>query len=290
MRGAELVVGNVVLPDRGPGYWACMLRSFLCGILVAALLAPQAGAWGRDGHELIAMIAEKHLTARARAEVARLLEQGETLASIATWADAVRPDRKETNTWHYINLPVTVQQGDWKKWCPDTGCVAGIIPEMQRRLRSSTASRQEKAEALKFLVHFVGDLHQPLHAGDRGDRGGNDVAVVFLDRPSNLHSIWDTSLLMWMLEKDPGLRNRLSAGVGYWQRRSMSAGGIDTWVWESHDLSRDVAYANLPDPGSAKTPIQLGAGYAQKAAPAIRLQIQRAGVRLARLLNETFSS
>ena len=267
-----------------------MVRPLLSGLLLLALLAPRAGAWGRDGHELIAQIASLYLNAKARAEVARLLEQGETLASVASWADAVRPDRRETSTWHYINLPVTEKHGDWRKWCPETGCVAGIIPEMQRRLRSTTASRQEKAEALKFLVHFVGDVHQPLHAGDRGDRGGNDVAVVFAGRPSNLHAIWDTSLLMWMLERNPGLRKQLAAGPGYWQRRSMSKGSVDTWAWESHNVSRDVAYANLPAPTPDNAPSQLGASYAEKAAPSIRLQIERAGVRLARLLNETLGA
>ncbi len=248
------------------------------------LIHTAAWGWGREGHALIGHIAERHLTPEARAAVAKLLGPGESLASVGSWADEIRNERRETSTWHYINLPITAARGDWRAYCPASGCVVGVIPDMLARLRNPALSPAERGEALKFLTHFVGDLHQPLHTGDRGDRGGNDVPVVFLDRPANLHSIWDTPLLMWMLEQDPGLRARLERGVNYWQRRHLERGTLDDWAWEAHSVARDVVYRHLPD----GNPAMIGQDYARHAAPAIELQIQRAGVRLARLLNEAF--
>lgn len=264
----------------GIGYWRSMYRS----LALLFLLTAPAWSWGREGHSLIGVIAERHLNPEARAAVAQLLEPGESLASIGSWADAIRGERKETSTWHYINLPVSAARGDWRAYCPETGCVVGVIPEMIARLRNPSLSRMEKAEALKFLTHFVGDLHQPLHVADKGDRGGNDVPVVFLDRASNLHSIWDTPILMWMLENDRGLRERLTRRVGYWERRRMAGGSLNDWAWEAHAISRDVAYQRLPE----GTPKVLGVEYARNAAPAVEMQLQRAGLRLARVLNELF--
>ncbi|MCL4793913.1 MAG: S1/P1 nuclease [Bryobacteraceae bacterium] len=259
-----------------------MLRS----LALLLLLQSAAWGWGRDGHALIGRIAERHLTPEARAAVARLLEDGETLSSIGSWADEIRNERRETSTWHYINLPITQPRGDWRAYCPASGCVVSVIPDMMARLRDRSRSRAERAEALKFLTHFVGDLHQPLHTGDRGDRGGNDVPVVFRDRPGNLHSIWDTPILLWMFERDPGLRARLERGAGYWQRRRIERGTLDDWAWEAHAVARDVVYHHLPD----GNPALLGEHYARQAAPAVELQVMRAGVRLARLLNEVFGA
>lgn len=254
--------------------------------LLLILAASTAWGWGREGHDLIGRIAARHLSPEARAGVAALLESGETLASVGSWADEIRGQRRETSTWHYINLPITEPRGDWRAWCPPTGCVVSVIPDMIARLRDPSLDRAAKAEALKFLTHFVGDLHQPLHTADRGDRGGNDVPVVFLDRPANLHSVWDTPILRWMFEQEAGLAERLAGGVNYWERRKMEAGSLDDWAWEAHGISRDVAYRDLPD----GNPVVLGEAYARRAAPAIELQLQRAGVRLARLLNEVFAA
>lgn len=247
-------------------------------------LSPAFG-WGREGHEIIARIAEKYLTKEARAQVAQLLEKGETMGSVASWGDEIRPQRRETGTWHYINIPLNAPRGDWKAYCPATGCVIGVIPKMQETLRSASASRQEKADALKFLIHFVGDMHQPLHTGDNGDRGGNDVQIVYRNRAGNLHSVWDTGLLLSYFDANPGLKNRLLQGPGYWTRRSMRKGTLDGWLWEARDASRDTAYRNLPN----ERPAQLDAEYAAKAKPVVERQLERAGVRLAKLLNETFA-
>lgn len=239
--------------------------------------------WGREGHALVAGIAERRLNAKARSQVAALLEPGETLASIAAWADEVRPQRPETSTWHYINVPVQTARGDYRPYCPNTGCVVEVVPRMLARLKDPSLSRVERAEALKFAVHFVGDLHQPLHCGDNGDRGGNDVKVVFRDQPTNLHSLWDTPLVLFLLQSSAGKRDEIVRGPGWMSARTMRKGGPEDWVWEAQAASRNIAYGNL----SAGEPAVLGEEYARKASPVIELQLQRAGVRLAALLNAT---
>jgi hypothetical protein len=256
-----------------------MRRSLLAVLLLAA---PQASfAWGVQGHKLVARVANAMLSAKAKAEVARLLEPGETLESVSAWADEVRPRRRNTGPWHYINIPITAGRGPLAPFCPEEGCVVRAIEQMVARLSDPQASREAKAEALKFLVHFVGDLHQPLHAGDSGDRGGNDVAVVFFNHTTNLHSIWDTPLLEALVKRNPQFAARPWRGVGRVTRQKHAAGTPADWAWESQELSKTVAYANLP----AASPALLGEGYQAKALPVIRLQIQRAGVRLATLLN-----
>lgn len=259
-----------------------MPSRWIRALILVLSCSPTCLAWGREGHRLVAAIAEQKINRKAQSEVAQLLAPGETLQSIASWADEVRPNRRETSTWHYINIPITAARGGLSQYCAPTGCVPRIIPEMMKRLQDRSLPMAERAEALKFLVHFVGDLHQPLHCGDRGDRGGNDVATVFRDRPGNLHSVWDTALLESMLAGDPGIKEKLGRKPGFFAALGMRGGGPDDWAWEAQALSRDVAYAHLP----AGSPALLDNEYATKAYPVIRKQIRRAGVRLARLLNE----
>ena len=259
------------------------MRTARVPVIILLLAAtPSLFGWGREGHRLIASIANQHLNAKARAEVARLLGS-ESLESIASWADEVRPQRRETSTWHYINIPVAAPRGDWKQYCPATGCVVGIIPQMQAKLRDRSLPDAERADALKFLVHFVGDMHQPLHAGDKGDRGGNDVQAVFFDRPTNLHSVWDTPILELAEQRQPQLKARLGRRAGFWERRRLRKGALEDWAWESRDISRDVAYAKLP----TARPAVLGEEYFAAALPSVEGQIRRGGVRLAQVLNET---
>lgn len=249
---------------------------------VLLTLALPAWPWGPEGHRLVAEIAWKHLSVTAKAEITRLLPEGETLVSVAPWADEVRPQRRETAPWHYINIPVEAARGVWRPYCPNDECIVTAIGRMAARLADRSLPAAERDEALRFVVHFVGDLHQPLHCGDRRDRGGNDVAVIFRQRPTNLHSIWDTPLLQEMLQRE-GARERLlrDAEPEEWQRES--AGTPEDWVWDSHRLSRDVAYAALPP----ERPALLDDEYAERAYPVIEEQVRRAGLRLATLLERT---
>lgn len=259
------------------------LRTFsLC--LALPWLAPPAWPWGAEGHRLVAEITWLHLSETAKASITGILPEGMTLASIASWADEVRPQRRETAPWHYINIPLDAPQGSWRPYCHDDECIITAIQRMAARVADPRLAAAERDEALRFVVHLVGDLHQPLHCGDRRDRGGNDVPVIFRRRPTNLHSIWDTALLREMLQGE-GTRDRLlrKAPPEEWERES--AGGPEQWVWDSHRFSRDVAYAALP-PGR---PALLDDEYAERAYLVIEAQIRRAGLRLAALLERTLA-
>ncbi|MBV8502593.1 MAG: S1/P1 nuclease [Paucibacter sp.] len=187
------------------------LRVLLAGAVAAGLFAgvSSALAWGADGHRLVAKEAESLLTPAARAQVDRLLklEPGATLESVSTWPDEVRTPA--TAPWHYVNLPrdsgcTYVAPRD----CPDGACVVEAI-ERQTAILASNAPDAERLMALKYVVHLVGDVHQPLHAGYADDKGGNTYQVQFAGRGTNLHSVWDSGLIRaW-----PGGLDALRAAV-----------------------------------------------------------------------------
>lgn len=251
-------------------------------LLLTAL--PSYG-WGREGHQLIARLAASQLNPKAKSAVSELLDPGETLESVSTWADEIRANRPETTTWHYINIPVTAK-GDWRKYCPDTDCVVSIVEKLERRMTSTSLSRKERRETLFFLVHFISDLHQPLHVGDKGDRGGNDVPTVYRNYAGNLHGTWDAGLILGYKETDPALWDRVMRRPSSWEWRRTVRGGPQQWVWQSHGIARDVAYPHLP----AQRPAMLGEDYAQAAKSSIEKQLRRAGLRVAAVLNRTLGS
>lgn len=172
-----------------------MLRTCLLGLLLA--FPTIAGAWGAHGHRIVGHLATAELSPAARAGVARLLagEADPTLAGVATWADELRDTdpvlEKATARWHFINFPRDQCQYVPPRDCPDGKCVVAAINRNFLILSDRGRSDAERRQALKFLVHFVGDVHQPLHAGDRPDRGGNDYQVNYRGEGWNLHSVWD---------------------------------------------------------------------------------------------------
>lgn len=252
------------------------------GLAAALLMTTPAFCWGPEGHRLIAEVAWRHASAASQAEIVKLLPPGETVMSVASWADEIRPQRRETAPWHYINIPVEAPPGEWRPYCPNDECIITAIQRFAAKLANRESPAAGREEALRFLVHFVGDLHQPLHCGDRRDRGGNDVAVVFRGKPTNLHSIWDTPLLLETLQGE-GVRERLLRGADHDEFRRAAAGGPEDWVWDSQQASRDVAYAALPP----ERPALLADEYAAQTYPVIERQIRLAGLRLAAMLNRT---
>lgn len=167
-------------------------RTFLWSLLICT--ANTAFAWGNQGHQVIAMLAEAQLSPAARKEVNRLLalEPGETLVSIATWADEHRSPA--TTAWHYVNFPRDSCTYEPKRNCPDGKCVVAAIEKQLEILESETLD-EKRLVALKYLVHLLGDIHQPLHAGYGDDRGGNTFQLQVFMRGSNLHALWDTGML-----------------------------------------------------------------------------------------------
>lgn len=178
-------------------------RRFLAGLLAALAVAPSVHAWGRQGHAIVAELAQRRLSPAAEAEVERLLapEHTRSLADIASWADELRSDdsrealAKATSKLHYINFRSDDCAYLPPRDCPDGQCVVGGLAKYVAVLADRSQPDAARLEALKFVVHFVGDVHQPLHAGYRDDKGGNAYQVQFQGKGTNLHSVWDSGLL-----------------------------------------------------------------------------------------------
>jgi len=237
-------------------------------------------AWGHEGHQIIALIAEHYMTDSAKAKATALLD-GSGIDAIASWADDYRRDHRETASWHYIDCPLAEPRIDMARDCQHGDCVVAKTEEFLGVLRDPAATQAAKAEALKFVVHFVGDLHQPLHDEDNHDKGGNTRYVVFERHPDNLHWVWDTGLLEH-INRDPAelaeeLEKRITAqDVADWEK-----GTVLDWANEGHHLAQAVAYGDLGD----ESPAPITAAYEKQADPAIEVQLERAAVRLAWLLN-----
>src|SRR5664279_2381701 len=176
------------------------LLALLAGLLATqgpAVPASDAAPWGAAGHRIIARVAESRLSKPALAEISRLLH-GQTIVDVATWADQIKGERSATGPWHYVDIPITDTTYDSLRWCPAGNCVVGALERQIAILGDKSRPDSVRSEALKWVVHLTEDIHQPLHAGDRGDRGGNDVKLTFLGQQSNLHSVWDSGLLTAM--------------------------------------------------------------------------------------------
>ena len=174
--------------------WIARCRKGSWVLLAAMVFSTQAAAWGSQGHQVVAAMAWELLQPATRAEVKRLLalEPGETLESLSTWADEHR--NPATGPWHYVNFPRGNCQYEPERDCPDGNCVVAAI-ERERVIWASNANDKTRLKALKYLVHLVADIHQPLHAGYRDDRGGNQFQLRAFMRGSNLHAVWDSGLL-----------------------------------------------------------------------------------------------
>jgi len=188
----------------------CIARASLACLSFAAALPLTAHAWGFEAHRLIAEVAEQQLTPAAKAETARLLalEPGATLSSVATWADEMRS--RETGPWHYVNFPHGSCSYDKVRDCPGGSCVVEAIGA-QLAILNSKATDAERLQALKFVVHLIGDVHQPLHAGYADDKGGNTVQLQSFGKGSNLHSLWDSGLVANRVGGALALKQEISA-------------------------------------------------------------------------------
>jgi hypothetical protein len=265
------------------------------GLAVAALFprAARLSAWGAEGHHIVARVAWALMTQAARDEATTILGGGEDVfVAASTWADEVRPGRPETYNWHFVDIPVDEAHFDAGRDCKPTergDCVIAEIARARAEVTDASRSANLKAESLKFLIHCVGDLHQPLHAVDDHDRGGNDVRVAPLGgetgRATNLHAVWDTGLISLSTETEAARAARLLD--------ELSAHPIDMsldvvkWAEESHDVALRVAYhypAFSPS-GPPLEPIALDASYRAAAITAVDRQLERGGARLGVLLN-----
>jgi len=250
----------------------------LCGSLPAF-------GWGPEGHDLVARLAAAHLTPAAAARVAEILGPGTTMQSISSWPDQIRRQREATGLWHYIDIPIDKPHLDMARDCPKGDCVIARIEEFQKVVVDPSATPVERKEALMFLVHFVGDMHQPLHSSDNKDKGGNDVKLDFFGRNYNLHSVWDSGLLGRMGKEDE-LFAQFSRDLTDKRAKKWGKGTVEEWAEQSHKAAQKVVYGKLPK-APAGGEIKVDAAYERLADAVIKDQIEKAGARLAALLNAT---
>lgn len=257
------------------------LKKHIIISLVILLVIPLTSftRWGQTGHRVVGEIAEQHLTRKARKEVDKLLD-GKSLAFVSTYADEIKSDIKYDDyyTWHYINMNLDEDYEDAEK-NPDGDLVTGI-EYCKKVITDENASDEDKAFHLKMLVHLIGDLHQPMHIGLREDRGGNDFKVQWFYKDSNLHRVWDNDMLdgfnMGYIELSENA-NRMSKH----QIAAIQEGTIVDWVNEVHELTREVYQ-------SAEAEENLRYRYSYEYLDTARTQLQIAGIRLAKVLNELF--
>ena len=309
----------------------------LLGAFIFLSLPGRAWPWGCGGHQAVAMIAEKHMSAHALAMANQLLRSqpidptlprfctgagSDLMADSATWADDLRRVRPEASPWHYIDIPRDAPRSALAEFCPAaTGCVTSALAHQIALLRSDSTDPKLRADALRFVIHFVGDLHQPLHCVSNNDEGGNCVPINFFGNAPeeknpqfesyspNLHAIWDYAIIVRIKGKETveqwaaSLDQQFSKQDAAWEKAGIN---VDGWAWETHQLADAVAYAKLPVaiPAEAPMPIKscaddnhvstrllkldehVSQAYVDAVAPTIKEQLAKAGLRLAMILNQ----
>lgn len=255
-----------------------------CGM--SAALSSPAFAWGQEGHQIVALIAAHELTPKARAGVARLLgdDVDQEMAAVSTWADEIRPKMRETAPWHYVDIPVGSSGYDPVRDCPHDDCVVAQIERDEAIIGDPRFHREDQAAALKFLIHFVGDIHQPLHASDNHDRGGNEVRVEMNGASETLHRVWDADVIEALGTDAPTIAADLEARITPSERAMWGQGGAVDWANDSFGVATREIYAKVP----AGDGIDLPNDYPVKEADVTRLQLEKAGFRLATALNVAF--
>lgn len=256
------------------------MRTLLPLLLLLPMLAFGNALWGKKGHRVTGHLAEKHLSGKAKRAIKKLLD-GHSLAYVSTYADEIKAERKYSayNPWHYVNYPLGATYADAEK--SKYGDVVAAIDRCIAVLVDKQSSRADKIFNLKLLVHFVGDLHQPLHAGIAADKGGNDIQVRWFNEGSNLHRVWDTNMLESYGMSAVELAQELDRSTTKQQRKQMQKGTVAFWADESHTLAAEVY-------GSAKVGQKLSYGYGYKYNAVMFDCLKKGGYRLARVLNEVF--
>ena len=313
------------------------MRLVILALLASTTFTGSAFGWGCEGHQMVALIARAHLSPATSAEVDRLLRENpidpslnrfckdrpeDLMADSATWADDARQIEK-TADWHFIDIPIAVpanpaHEAQLMQWCKPSdgkpGCIVSAIEYERKILADRARSGPDRAKALRYIIHFIGDLSQPLHASDNHDRGGNCTAIYFFspDKPDNLHAIWDYRIVAKELADRNATQQQYAAVVdkdfsGRWSDWGASRADVTAWTWDSHALAISVSYGDLKpqipvasasagladqaacDAGRASVEplhISIGKDYTNAALPVIREQLAKAGYRLAGLLND----
>ena len=296
---------------------AALFRTVLLVLGVAATAWSSAAlAWSARGHALVGDIATQFLGPDATRTVAALLVDDRyaddkpsgrtTLGQVASWPDELRAtaEQRATGVYHYDDVPICGVP-DRARYCADGKCATAWFAKQLAILKDRSQPRRARNEALKWVVHLVGDLHQPLHASDHDDKGGNDVQITFLGKraddpvggraaaPYNLHTAWDRLIPYRAIDARGGYDAFLADRPDAATRADWEAGTLDAWAAESFVLARDFLYPALPTDFVCERPIAgvvaVGADYDRAAEEIAAAQLRKAGVRLAKILNDALA-
>jgi hypothetical protein len=264
------------------------IRPVLAALAGLAALAPApAFAWGKTGHRVVAALADPQLSGLARAHVEQILGPGETLEEAANYPDEMRSApgtfwKKTATPWHWVTL-----NGILYDHAPPEGDALEALEKFTATLKDPNASRADQQLALRFIVHLVGDLHQPLHVGKCCDEGGNEVKVEWFGKPSNLHSVWDSAMVdneqLSFTELAAKLRRHTSNAdvIRWWDINPRD------WISESAEYRDSLYPPARADKEKDKLP-QLSYDYVYKFTPLMEQRLEQAGVRLAAYLNAIY--
>ncbi|PKD19314.1 S1/P1 Nuclease [Salegentibacter salinarum] len=236
--------------------------------------------WGKTGHRATGEIAENYLNKKAKKAIDKILN-GQGLAFVANYADDIKsdPDFRQYGPWHYVNLAEGQTQYDTETANPKGDLYQAIL-KCKEVLKDENASKEDRQFYLKMLVHFVGDLHQPFHVGRASDKGGNDVQVRWYNQGSNIHRVWDSQ----MIDSYQMSYTELAANTKQLSRAQIKAiedGEVIDWVYESGAMANELY-------DSVETGEKLGYEYMYHHLPTVLEQLQKGGIRLAKILNEIY--
>ena len=271
-----------------------MLRlTLLTGAAASLALAAPAAAWGPTGHRISAEIAESNVSGKTRAEITQILGS-ERLSEGSTWPDEQRSNpapfwQDEAGPWHYVTLPDGTPAEALAH--PPEGDAATALERFTAVLRDDDASREDKALALRFIVHIVSDLHMPLHVGNGTDRGGNDVVVEWFDERTNLHWVWDEGMIVRQQLSYSEYTARLTLRMTPQDTLGWWSADPEVWMAESAEL-RDTIYPEYGPQvgfGTRDIPAMLGYDYHWRWMPVAERRLSQSGIRLAAYLDWVFA-
>ena len=251
--------------------WFCLVIFFLMTNFDVAY------GWGSQSHRVIGYIAELNLASKSKKIIVEKFNI-KNLADVANWADKVKKKRKDERPWHYNNIKENELTYVIARDCPKKNCVTEKIKEFAEILKNNESSFRKRKEALKYLVHFVGDIHEPLHLGNSRDRGGGKIYLTYLGRNVNLHYLWDGGLIDWGKVSFTKYATHLDKKFVKFEKSEWLDTNVNDWANESRLLALKYAY-----PFGAKI---LSKDYIIKSREILDERMTQAGVRLADLLNE----
>jgi hypothetical protein len=240
-----------------------------------------ATAWGPDGHRIICEIAERHLLPRTR-EIIHKNFNIEKLTLVANWADAIKKSPRKPDVLHYTNIEEGVWTYDQTRDCPNKKCVTEKIREYEKTLSNKRLFYFDRKDALKLLVHLVGDIHQPMHLGNLVDRGGNEIKIIVNGEETNLHALWDSGLIFHENDSLIQYAEKLDVRTTGEEISEWIKTYVEDWSNESRELSLKYGYPLIVDEDG-----NISDDYIARGRVIVEEQLRRAGVRLAHILNRS---